>query len=173
MITTRLGGVILMTAMMASLPGCSGEILTVPTTTHLGQLTFRGGVNVAESFPVQLGFTLEIRNRANRDVELLSDGCGILPRAYRTADRDQRPVWDTRRDGVSQEPCRAFIAPLSIPAGKSKRLIREYAARDVLGDSLPDGRYHFSVTYRASLVDSEEVRVVEVTAGEARLEPPR
>ena len=159
---------------MTLLLGCSGDLPTVPTTGHLGQLTFRGGVDVAESFPVQIGFTLDIRNTADRELEILSDGCGVLPRAYGTREREGSPLWDTRPNGISGEPCTASPAPsMVIPAGGSRRLTRSYGARDVLDDSLPDGRYHFSVTYYASPVNSEEVRLIEVTAGEARLELPR
>lgn len=153
--------------------GCGQELPVVPGVDYLGQLSFEGGVNVAESFPVQLTFYLDVENDADRELEVLSDGCGVLPRAYGTADREGEPLWDARPGGIAGDPCRVSPgAPLVIPAGGSRRLTRSYGAGDVLGDSLPDGRYFFSVTYYASLVDSEEVRLIEVTAGAARLELP-
>lgn len=153
--------------------GCGDGLPVVPDTSRLGQLTFRGGVNVAESFPVQLGFFLDVRNVSERDLRVASDGCGVLPRAWTGAERSGEPRWDTRPEGLSREPCRASVAATTIPAGESLRLTRSYGAADVLGDSLPDGRYYFSVTYRASVAGSEEVRLVEVTAGDAKLVLPR
>lgn len=150
---------------------CGQQLPTVPTTDHLGPLSVRGGVDVAESFPVQLTFSLEFENREDFQVRLLTDGCGVLPRAYESPEREGDPVWDTRPEGLSREPCRGPPSPaVVVPAGGSLRLTRQYGAGEVLGDSLPDGRYYFSVTYRASLENSEEVRLLEVTAGDARLD---
>lgn len=125
---------------------------------------------MAESFPVQLTFLLEFENREDFEARLLTHGCGVLPRAYGSPERTQDPVWDTRPEGISREPCSSAPSPaVVVPAGGSLRLTREYGAGEVLGDCLPDGRYYFSVTYRASPERSEEVRLLEVTAGDARL----
>lgn len=153
---------------------CGRQLPTVPSTDHLGPLSVRGGVDVAESFPVQLTFSLEFENGEDLEVRLLTDGCGVLPRAYGSPERDGEPVWDTRPEGISREPCRGPPSPaVVVPAGGSLRLTRQYGAGEVLGDSLPDARYYFSVTYRASPETSEEVRLLDVTAGDARLSVPR
>lgn len=152
-----------------SLGGCQGELPSVPDSDRLDGLEFSGGVDVAESFPVQLGFDLRVRNTADRELHLVSDGCGVLPRAYGSASRTGEPAWDGRPGA----PCLAHAAPVTLAPGEVRRFSRSYSARDVLGDSLPDGRYFFTVTYRAALALDGEPRLVEVTAGEAELALPR
>lgn len=154
----------------AVLTGCEAPLPTAPTIVQLDELRFHGGLVVLESFPVQLGFRLVARNVTDHDVRLVTDGCGLGARAYRTPDRTGTPAWNGRPAG----PCPASAVPLPVAARDSLVWRRDYSAADVLGDSLPDGRYFFTATLgRASLVNSENVRRVEVTAGDARLAVPR
>lgn len=153
----------------ALLTACNGDLPTVTDRARLDGLELTGGVNVAESFPVQLGFYLQVRNTSSREIHLVSDGCGVLPRVYGSADRAGRRLWDARPGA----PCLASVAPVTLAPGETRRFTRSYSARDVLGDSLPDGRYYFTVTYRAGLAADGASRLVELTAGDARLALPR
>lgn len=156
--------------LIAGLFGCGDDAPTAPDEQRLDGLEFTGGVDVAESFPVQLNFHLRVRNTTLRTLHLVSDGCGMLPRAYGDPARAGEPVWDGRPGG----PCLASVAPITFAPGETRRFTRRYSARDILGDSLPDGRYFFTVTYRASLAPDPdaESRLVEVAAGEAELALP-
>lgn len=154
----------------AALAGCETEVPTAPATLQLDELTFVGGVDVRESFPVQLGFRLVARNVADHDVGLVTDGCGIDVRAFSGPERRGEPAWSSDPDG----PCLTSPVPIVVAAGDTVLWTRDLTAADVLGDSLPDGHYWFTVALgEASIVTSENVREVEVTAGDAELAVPR
>lgn len=166
------GGVLFAAALVATvtLAGCETEVPTAPATLQLDELTFVGGVDVRESFPVQLGFRLVARNVADHDVGLVTDGCGIDVRAFRGPERRGEPAWSSDPDG----PCLTSPVPIVVAAGDTVLWTRDLTAADVLGDSLPDGRYWFTVALgEASVVTSEHVKEVEVTAGDAELAVPR
>ena len=157
-------------ASLGILVGCGGEAPTAPGTLRLDGLVFRGSVDVRESFPVQLGFRLVARNTGDAEVHLVTDGCGLGALAYRDPDRSGPPAWNGRPAGA----CRASPAPVTVPAGDSVEWSQEYSAGEVLGDSLPDGRYFFTASLgRVSLAGSDASRRIEVAAGEAVLAVPR
>lgn len=158
-------------AVMLVLGGCDDGALTAPSVVQLDEITFRGGVDVRESFPVQLGFRLTARNVSDHDVVLVTDGCSLRVRAYREPERTGRPIW---RGPTG--PCAANEGPVdvSVPAGDTVVWRREFSASDILGDSLPDGRYFFtSGLGSASVATSENSREIEVQAGAAELAVPR
>lgn len=150
--------------------GCGDGAPTAPSVVRIADVRFRGGVDVRESFPVQLGFRLTARNVGEGDAALVTDACGLGARAYRTRARDGEVAWDGRASG----PCRAGVAPVTVPAGDSVLWTVDVSAADVLGNSLPNGRYHFTVSLgRVGVAGTTERREVEVRAGEARLALPR
>lgn len=169
---TRPGsGLLSLVAAVLVLGGCEDGPVTAPALLQLDELTFRGGVDVRESFPVQLGFRLTAHNVSDHEVVLVWDGCSLRVRAYREPERAGRPAWKG-----PTEPCAASLGPVDVPvpAGDSVVWNREFSAADVLGDSLPDGRYYFTAGLgSASIATSENVREIEVRAGEAVLAVPR
>lgn len=166
----RAGALLAALAVLAAPAGCDDDGPTVPVVARLDELTFRAEVHVRESFPVQLGFRLVARNVSDHPVDLLTDGCGLRARAYRTPARAGPAVWDGGPDGA----CRAGAAPIAVPAGDTVLWTRDVPAGEVLGDSLPDGLYHFTAGLgSAGVASSENVRRIEVRAGEAELALPR
>lgn len=164
-------GLLSIVTVVLVLGGCDDAAVTAPSVLQLDELTFRASVDVRESFPVQLGFRLAAHNVSEHEVVLIWDGCSLRVRAYREPERAGRPAWKG-----PTEPCAANLGPVDVPvpAGDSVVWNREFSAADVLGDSLPDGRYYFTTGLgSASLAHSENVREIEVRAGEAVLAVPR
>jgi hypothetical protein len=95
---------------------------------------------ILESYPVQLHTIVRMRNRASSRVEVqLGGGCPVLLRVYRDEARTQL-VWDQGR-GIA---CTKEIQIVSLaPGGTAERYTRT-GAREILGDSLPDGHYYLS-----------------------------
>lgn len=119
---------------------------------------------IAESFPVQLYVTATAMNPAGNAAELVfPDGCIITLRAYDNEERSGQAAWDQARMLV----CSQAIEERTVPGGGALELRGASDARDVLGDSLPDGRYWLSAVLRPNGV------VVEVPAGSADLAVPR
>jgi hypothetical protein len=96
-------------------------------------------------------------------------------RAYRRADRTDRPVWDSRKRapwaGSYGYGCPAYLATRTIAPGQTIRP-SEFTARfpliEILADSLPDGRYYFGAT-----LEINHAHTPEFPAGAARLALPR
>ena len=119
---------------------------------------------IAESFPVQLYVTVTASNSAGNAAQLVfPDGCVVTLRAYDNAERNGEPAWDQTRDLA----CTMAIEERTVPGGGALELRAASDARDVLGDSLPDGRYWLSAVLRPN---GERV---EVPAGSADLAVPR
>jgi hypothetical protein len=91
--------------------------------------------------------------------------CPIVLHAYRSAEAQRtvppRPVW------VSPRRCARTPQPVRLREGESRTLTRRFTAREVLGDSLRPGRYHFTAI--VSLVDPRESRRVWLDAGALEL----
>lgn len=124
---------------------------------------YTADTRVLESFPVQIHTTVTLRNEAGgtRTVELGS-GCPVLLRAYRSEARGA-PAWDQGR-GLA---CTLQIQQVELaPADTAQRTTRT-DAREILGDSLPDGRYWLDAYVR--VVSGEVV----VPAGAVELAVPR
>ncbi len=118
-----------------------------------------------ESYPVQIRTWVDVRNDAStpQTVEF-PDGCVVVIRAYRDAARTGAPAWDQfRRVG-----CRMAIVPVTVQPGETEQIgAPTVSARDVLGDSVPDGRYWLSAVIRPG---GERL---ELPAGQADLAVPR
>lgn len=160
-----------MVASLLAVAACEEGAMTAPSVLRLDEIAFRGSVDVRESFPVQLGFRLTARNLSDHDVVLVTDGCSLRVRAYRDPDRTSGPAWRGPKD-----PCAASEGPVDVPVLARDSVVwhRDFSAADVLGDSLPDGRYYFTAGLGSvSVATSENAREVEVQAGEAVLAVPR
>ena len=138
---------------------------TPATATQPGVVSYSGETLVMESFPVQLRTIVTAHNGTSSDVVLhFPNPCVAALRAYADSTRTGEPVWDQQRF----IGCIAMIFDDTIAAGDTAQYTAPHAdARDILGDSLPDGRYWLSATLRPEGV------AVEVDAGWADLGIPR
>ena len=128
-------------------------------------------VNTAAGPPLRLVATLSAHNLGVRaDTMLFPAYCWLFLRAYRTPERAGPPVWDQEgiwrtRDGGCKLPTR----PAVVPAGETREVYGDWvSAREILGDSLPPGRYWFAVTAYTS---PPHPPFVVLPAGEVVLEP--
>lgn len=128
-----------------------------------GGIEYRAETRVAESFPVQLHTTVTMTNAsaAGMDVEL-PGGCPVLLRARRAEDT-VRVAFDQAQVRV----CTMQLLQFRLAAGESRTFEGSADAGEILGDSLPDGRYLLSAVLRPN------GRLVEVPAGEVSLAVPR
>ena len=124
-------------------------------------ITYRvTGFVIAESFPVQLGITVELENESAipRSVTF-PDGCVVLMRAY---DSGTEPVWDM---GQTVACTLALVEVDLAPAESEEFNTGLVSAASILGDSLPNGEYRMTAYLRPG-------QVVELEAGMADLAVP-
>lgn len=127
-------------------------------------IAYRAETRVMESHPVQLHTTATVTNTTQQAREIeFPDGCTVLIRAYRTAERSGAPAWDQQRVAV----CTMAIQIVRLAPGESREFGMHAGAAEILGDSLPAGRYYLTALLRP---DGDRV---EVPAGEAELAPRR
>jgi hypothetical protein len=109
---------------------------------------------------VQLRTRVTASNETDQPITFSTGGCRVLLRVYRSAGRTGTPAWDQERVvGCTMEIVEERIGP-----GQS----REYtagniSAAEILGDSLPNGRYFLVAAF---LKDGQRV---PLEAGEADL----
>ena len=115
---------------------------------------------VAESFPVQIGITVQIENTSatSRSVTF-PDGCVVLMRAY---GEGTEPAWDMG----SAVGCTMALVQVDLAPGE----IEEFqtglvSAQTILGDDLPNGDYRITAYLRPG-------EIVELEAGTADLAVP-
>jgi hypothetical protein len=110
-----------------------------------GDLRYTAETAILESFPVQLATTVRVSNVGSRPAALeFSDGCPVLLRAYRTAARTYPPVWDQERDTFCTQALQLF----TLEPGNTKEFTVRTDARQILGDSLPNGDYFLTAVVR-------------------------
>ena len=117
---------------------------------------------VAESFPVQIGVTVEILNETGSSQSVIfPDGCVVLMRAY---DEGTEPRWDMR--GVVA--CTQALVQVDLASGESEEFqIGLVSAAAILGDSLPNGEYRITAYLRPN-----QEQTVELEAGRVELAVP-
>lgn len=111
--------------------------------------------------PGQLRVFTTLRNVEPERVELFWGSCSFVLRAYRKPDLRGRPAWDSRKwmlsrgqRGFDGMGCEGYAAGGDLVPGDSLRP-REFRwhgrVQDVLGDSLPEGRYYLQaeIQFRA------------------------
>jgi hypothetical protein len=106
-----------------------------------GGVEYTADTRIMESFPVQLDTRVTMRNRSSqRTTVQLGSGCPVLIRAYRDAAR-RRLAWDQSVGMV----CTMQIQIVELaPGATAEKAAPRASAADILGDSLPDGRYYLS-----------------------------
>ena len=117
---------------------------------------------IAESFPVQIGVTVQLRNESGTSKSVtFPDGCVLLMRAYDSRDN---LAWDLGH----LVDCTQSLVEVDLSPGETKEfqtgLISAYT---ILGESLPDGEYRIAVYLRPN------GQTVELDAGMADLAVPR
>ena len=117
---------------------------------------------IAESFPVQIGVTVEIRNDSDTSQSVtFPDGCVLLMRAY---DSRGNLAWDLGH----LVDCTQALVQVDLSPGEAEEFQTGLvSARTILGDNLPDGAYHIAVYLRP------DGQTVELDAGTADLAVPR
>lgn len=133
---------------LALLAGCNGgaDVPDPPTGPSApviqGGIEYAADTRVMESFPVQLDTRVTMTNRTNQRTSVgLGSGCPINLRAYRNEARTQL-AWDQAQGRV----CTMQIQIVDLAPGASAERNTRATAYDILGDSLPDGRYYLSAS---------------------------
>jgi hypothetical protein len=132
-----------------------------PSEQLIDGITYRvTSFTIAESFPVQLGITVELENESAipRSVTF-PDGCVVLMRAY---DSGTEPVWDMGQTVA----CSLALVQVDLAPGESEQFQTGLvSAATILGDGLPDGEYRITAYLRPG-------PIVELEAGMADLAVP-
>ena len=132
-----------------------------PPEQLIDGITYRvTGFVIAESFPVQLGITVELENESTTPQSVtFPDGCVVLMRAY---DSGTEPVWDMGQTVA----CTLALVKVDLPPGQSEEFITGLvSAASILGDRLPNGEYRITAYLRPG-------QIVELEAGMADLAVP-
>jgi hypothetical protein len=156
---------------------------TLPPTRDRSALRHTVETRVEDVAPRHLVTRVTATNTGSRRVEVQFGDCALRLRAYRTPARTGRPVWrselrrppyDRDEDGFGYA-CLAYLAGAVVAPGETIAP-NEFTARipfpEILGDSLPDGRYWFAADLDllaerpAGGLDRDSVRLA---AGEAEL----
>ena len=152
--------------LLAACTNGEDTVTDAPSSAHnLGGVEYSAETLVMESFPVQLRTIVTARNATGDDAFLhFGSPCVTHLRVYDNAARSGAPVYDQARE----YGCIAVIFDDTVAAGDTA----QYSAPntngyEVLGDSLPDGRYWLS----ASLNPSGQR--IEIPAGAVDLAIPR
>ena len=154
------GGMLLATAALAA---CTASVSGLdPGDQLIDGLTYRvASFTIAESFPVQIGVTVEIENKSTRSQSVtFPDGCVVLLRAYQAG--NSAPVWDM--GGAIF--CTLALVQVDLAPGEAKDFQTGLvSAHTILGDSLPNGEYRITAYLRPG-------QIVELDAGMADLAIP-
>jgi hypothetical protein len=147
----------------------AGEV-TLPDP--LAGLALRTRIELVDTV---LHATASVTNTTSRSIHLQYGACALSLHAYRNPARSGAPVWRS----VGRAPwhgrggygCPAYLRSHTLAPGAVLQ-VREFQIRvpliEILGDSLPDGRYYFSAIVRLNFG-----RTSELPAGSASLALPR
>jgi hypothetical protein len=115
-----------------------------------------------------------LTNATADSLRLEYGACALGVRGYRTAERTAPPAWDARLrapyEGGYGYMCQGYAVFATLRPGQTLRareLSGRYSVAELLGDSLPDGRYHLTVS-----LDVRGAPVAEVHAGAVHLSFP-
>ena len=118
-------------------------------TGRFRDILLRGSTHVVEGSPDTLRVEIEARNTGSAPSEFRWGTCSRVW-AYRAGDPLDGPAWYSPRrrswPGAVPTVCGGQIMFLEIAPGRSMppgRLTSKYPVMEILGDSLPDGRYRF------------------------------
>lgn len=137
-------------ALLALIAACTrGEENSQPLAPNLqqgapiteGDLKWVAETAIMESFPVQLATTVKVQNVGSKPAVVeLSSGCPVFLRVYRTPERSGPPAWDQAQHVF----CTMALQVVQIGPGESRSFTTRTNAAEILGDSLPNGRYYLT-----------------------------
>jgi hypothetical protein len=138
----------------------AGDAAPGRSTATQGPLRFEAATAELRSFPVQLSTTVTATNASGQAQTVeMPGGCTVLLRAYRDASRTGTPAWDQQREAV----CTQQLLIEEYAPGQSRQYHGRATAMEILGDTLPNGRYYLTALLRPA------GGTVEVPAGEVNL----
>ena len=140
-----------------SVGACEGSL----SDLDVSGVTYRvASLAIAESFPVQIGVTVEVVNGSTTLQSVtFPDGCVVLLRAYGGG---TEPAWDMG----GTVGCTQALVQVDLAAGESQEFQTGLvSARTILGDSLPNSEYRITAYLRPG-------QVVELDAGTVDLAVP-
>lgn len=122
----------------------NGDVNTIVQS----DVEYRAETLIMESFPVQLRANVQLRNLSGAPVTVtFRDGCLVYLRVYRDEARTSL-AWDAER----VTGCTDALVPVRLGGAQSKTVSAPaISAATILGDSLPNGTYYFSVVVRPEL----------------------
>ena len=149
-------------AVILQLGACNGDASMLEINDEgrlpqaISQKTVKGVVVTADAQldpdnPGWIVLSLNLRNETTSPVKiewLQTPGCKFWRRAYRAENTGEEADWDAARSGG---PCLRHQAWTRVPAGADVVGPKVPAhVMEVLGDSLPEGDYHFTLTVAPS-----------------------
>jgi hypothetical protein len=149
----------------ATLQACNDSVIGPELQSRLlvEGITYRvASFDIAESFPVQVGVTVQIQNESGTSQSVtFPDGCVLLMRAY---DARGSLVWDLGH----LVGCTQALVQVALSPGESREVRTGLiSATTILGENLPDGEYRIAVYLQPN------GQTVELDAGAADLAIPR
>jgi hypothetical protein len=126
----------------------------------------RAATRVQDGEPDSLHVSVTVTNLDPVPREMETGGCGPVL-GYPAADPSGRPVWSSARrrswPGGGPYACGLGILVVQLAPGESRQIGPVYPVPEVLGDSLPAGRYRFVARVwldgRTTLLDGGAARL--------------
>ena len=146
----------------------AGSAVLPPTRIHLGSTYPLDGFSYAvesQPGPSVHEVRVVIRNAGMRPdlTREVARDCPVVLYAYRSAEAQRTsppaPAW------VSPRACGPATEPVRLRTGESRTFTRRFTAREVLGDSLPPGRYFVTAIVPLKQLDGGLVKRVWLDTG--------
>jgi hypothetical protein len=146
------------------------------TTSGLGDLTYVAKVDIVDSM---IRASVSIANRSRAPISVDYGACALSLRAYRNPWRTGAPAWRSELrapwNGFGGYACPGYRARRTLAPGETFSP-REFQFSgpliELLGDSLPDGRYWFAATLRLNRRNVPEFPAGSADLAMARLALP-
>jgi hypothetical protein len=140
----------------------------VELTPRQEGLTYGATSRLAWGWPAQLESKATVTNPTRRPIHIEFGACALQIRAYRTPERSGSPVWYSERrqpaDGSGSYGCPAYLAMHTLAPGESfspPEFKERIPIREILADSLPNGRYFFTGRLELNSLPTAEFKIGE------------